>query len=165
MTTPSKPWYKQFWPWFLIAIPGSSVVMGAIMISLALQDQGGLVRDDWYKEGMAINERLDQQKKAKTAGIKGFFSFASEENIISLRVDNIDPAQEASLTLDLIHPTQKQRDIAVELVRTPQNTYFAKLDHTPAGFYYVQLRSAPGQWEIESQLNFGNTLHDVELAN
>ncbi|NPU95554.1 MAG: hypothetical protein HPY82_26975, partial [Gammaproteobacteria bacterium] len=48
---------------------------------------------------------------------------------------------------------------------TPQNTYFAKLDHTPAGFYYVKLRSAPGQWEIESQLNFGNTLHDVELAN
>lgn len=165
MTTQTKPWYKQFWPWFIIAIPGSSVIVGVVMITLALQDTGGLVREDWYKEGMAINQRLDKQNKAKTAGIKGSFTFSGDENIISLRMDNIDHAKESVLTLELVHPTLKQRDMSVQLYLTPQNTYFAKLEQTPAGLYYAQLRSEAGQWEIDSQLNFSNSLRDVVLAN
>ncbi|HVK98425.1 MAG TPA: FixH family protein [Dongiaceae bacterium] len=164
-TMQAKPWYKQFWPWFIIAIPASSVIVGTVMIVLAMQDPGGLVREDWYKEGMAINQRLDKQNKAKAAGIKAYFSFSTAENVISLRVDNIDPQQESTLTLELVHPTQAQHDQTVQLYRTPQNTYFAKLEQTPSGFYYVQLRSEPGQWEIDSRINFNNPLSDVELAN
>lgn len=32
----SKPWYRQFWPWFLIALPLSSVVMSFATLYVAI---------------------------------------------------------------------------------------------------------------------------------
>lgn len=34
----SKPWYKQFWPWFLIALPGSVVIASFITIGIAVEN-------------------------------------------------------------------------------------------------------------------------------
>lgn len=161
--TDSKPWYKQFWPWFIIAIPASSVVTGMVMLNFAIDGADTLVRDEWYKDGMAINQRLDKQNRARESGLKAYFSFDREENIVKLRIDNLDTLQEPSLSLDLVHPTLAQRDIKVELYRTPDNTYFAKLPNTPGGLYYAQIRSPQQSWEIDARINFGNVLRDVEL--
>ena len=35
--TDTKPWYKQFWPWFLISLPGSVVIACMFTISLAIK--------------------------------------------------------------------------------------------------------------------------------
>jgi len=31
------PWYRQFWPWFLIAVPAAAVIAGIITIILAVR--------------------------------------------------------------------------------------------------------------------------------
>lgn len=168
MTSPAvqrhRPWYRQFWPWFLIAIPGSSVIVGILMVILALQQPVELVHDDWYKEGLAINQRMDGQNKARTQGIRAMLDFDATENIMTLRLENTDPTQETTLRLHLIHPTQKARDLTIDLYATPQRTYFGKLPQGPAGFYYVKLQSESGGWEIDGRLNFADSLRDVELA-
>ena len=33
---PTKPWFKQFWPWFLIALPSSAVIASFVTIGLAV---------------------------------------------------------------------------------------------------------------------------------
>lgn len=163
MRTDTKPWYKQFWPWFLIAIPGSSVITGMILLTLAINGRDTLVREEWYKDGMAINQRLEKRTRAEDAGIKAFFTFDNSDNIVTLRLTNLNPAQDAGLVLELVHPTLAQRDMRAELYKTPDNRYFAKLNGTPSGFYYTLLSSSQGNWEIESQVNFANTLNDFEL--
>lgn len=163
MKTDSKPWYKQFWPWFLIAIPGSSVITGMVMLTVAIRGGDTLVRDDWYKDGMAINQRLDKQNRAREAGLKAFFSFSPGDNIVQLRIDNLDNTQESALFLDLVHPTMAQRDMRVELYKAPDDTWFAKLTATPDGLYYAQIRSGQQGWEIDAPINFGNPLSDVAL--
>ena len=60
------PWYKQFWPWFLIAVPVITVIMSGFLIHFATSTQDTLVIDDYYKEGKAINARLD---KVEAAGL------------------------------------------------------------------------------------------------
>ncbi|MFT7320700.1 FixH family protein, partial [Congregibacter sp.] len=30
-----EPWYQQFWPWFLIALPGSVVIAGLSTLYIA----------------------------------------------------------------------------------------------------------------------------------
>lgn len=50
MNTPPRdpsqvPWYRQFWPWFIIAIPGSAVIGGLITLWLALTHPEALVVD------------------------------------------------------------------------------------------------------------------------
>ena len=40
------PWYRQFWPWVIIAIPLSAVIMGAVTLWLALANPEYLVVED-----------------------------------------------------------------------------------------------------------------------
>ena len=163
MSTSKTPWYKQFWPWFLISIPFSAVIMGVVMITLAVEGKDPLVRDDWYKDGMAINQRLDKRHKARNSNLKAFITFDNAENIVTIQVSNLDTNQEPSLHLELVHPTLSNRDIKTELYKTPDNHYFAKLSAAPQGRYYALISSDKGEWEIESRVNFGETLNHVEL--
>ena len=52
------PWYKQFWPWFLITVPVLTVIMSGFLIHFATSGEDSLVIDDYYKEGKAINITL-----------------------------------------------------------------------------------------------------------
>jgi len=46
-TTPVvESWYKQFWPWFLIALPGSVVIASMFTITLAVQNAPIIVQKD-----------------------------------------------------------------------------------------------------------------------
>ncbi len=61
----NTPWYKQFWPWFLIAVPLITLVMGGVLLKLAISTEDSLVVDDYYKEGKAINALGKTMKKIK----------------------------------------------------------------------------------------------------
>jgi hypothetical protein len=37
------PWYKQFWPWFIIALPASAVIASFISLWLAVSNPDQLV--------------------------------------------------------------------------------------------------------------------------
>ena len=51
---PVEPWYRQGWPWFLIALPATAVVAGIATLVIAAKTFDGMVVDDYYKEGQAI---------------------------------------------------------------------------------------------------------------
>jgi hypothetical protein len=40
------PWYKQFWPWFIIALPASVVVASFFTLWLAISNPDPLVVDE-----------------------------------------------------------------------------------------------------------------------
>lgn len=42
----NKPWYKQFWPWFLIALPGSVVIASLFTVTLAVQHAPVIIQKD-----------------------------------------------------------------------------------------------------------------------
>ena len=46
MPPPTKAWYKQFWPWFLIALPGSVVIASMFTITLAVQNAPVIIQKD-----------------------------------------------------------------------------------------------------------------------
>jgi len=52
-------WYKQFWPWFIIALPASAVIAGFITLWLAITHPDPLVIDD--NEYQRVNSGLKAQ--------------------------------------------------------------------------------------------------------
>ena len=46
MNTP--PWYKQFWPWLILAPLIVSVLVGTTMLIMSIRYFDGTVRDDYY---------------------------------------------------------------------------------------------------------------------
>ncbi len=162
--TDSKPWFRQFWPWFLIAIPLSSVVMGIVMIKLAMGGKDSLVRQEWYKDGLAINQRVDKQLKAQELGIQASLTLDKVSGDLFLDTSNLDTHQENQLALSLIHPTLENKDRTLQLYLAPDNRFYTKLDFQPRGFYYLLITPASDQWEIESSVNFDNEISGQELT-
>src|SRR5688572_10359806 len=60
----AKPWFKEPWPWILMSGPAVVVVAGAFTIWLAFVSSDGLVADDYYKRGLAINQELQRDRVA-----------------------------------------------------------------------------------------------------
>jgi len=48
---PIEPWHKQFWPWFIIALPASAVIASFISLWLAVSNPDYLVvTEDEYQQ-------------------------------------------------------------------------------------------------------------------
>ena len=48
------PWYKQFWPWFLIALPTAVVIGCIVSVSIAFKYADVPVQDDYEKHGLTV---------------------------------------------------------------------------------------------------------------
>ena len=64
MQLDTKPWYKQLWPWILIAIPVVTAIKAVHTIVVMQQHSPDLVVDDYYKAGRAINMQLAKYREA-----------------------------------------------------------------------------------------------------
>ena len=63
------PWYKQFWPWFIIALPASVVVASFFTLWLAISNPDPLVVDeDEYrqlKSGLKAQDPVGESKEVE----------------------------------------------------------------------------------------------------
>ncbi len=78
----TQPWYRQFWPWFLIALPASVVVAALSTAYIANRDADDLVVQDYYKDGLAINRQLEKEERATQLGISATLRFS--DNSVSV---------------------------------------------------------------------------------
>ena len=60
METGATPWYREPWPWLLMAGPVTVIIAGGFTAWLAVTSSDGLVADDYYKQGLAINQTLER---------------------------------------------------------------------------------------------------------
>ena len=107
------PWYKQFWPWFIISIPAATVVAAIITINIAIKTDDGLVVDDYYKEGLAINEDKARERKAGEMQISAELSL-DENGLIIARLPE-HAAYLPFLMLKLTHPGDASKDLELPL--------------------------------------------------
>jgi hypothetical protein len=63
------PWYKERWTWLLMLMPATAIVAGGITLWLAIKSFDGLVTDDYYKQGLAINQTLARANTAQDMGL------------------------------------------------------------------------------------------------
>lgn len=146
----TKPWYKQFWPWFLIAIPCSSLIVGSQVFRLAMDGTNSMVVDDYYKEGKSINARLDKIVKAQELNIKT--SLSIQPGNIALSFESGAPTSGEALQLDFFHATQEAKDIVVLLTRDANGIYRSNEEFIISGKWRLRLTPLDESWKIQKRL-------------
>lgn len=59
--TQLRPWYRQFWPWFLIALPASAVIAGIVTVILAASNPDPIIKSDRYEKlGPVITQTREE---------------------------------------------------------------------------------------------------------
>lgn len=144
-----QPWYREPWPWILMAGPATVVVAGFVTAWLAVRSDDGLVMDDYYKEGMAINKTIGRSDTAERLGIH------AELFLVDGRVRVLlDIAPGGTLTLQLAHPTRAGMDQRVTLAMVGPGVYEGQLQPPRAGRWHVVLEQddwrLTGDWTLPS---------------
>ncbi len=150
----SKPWYREPWPWILMAGPAVVVVAGFITAWFAYASNDGLVEDDYYKEGLAINQRIERDLHATTLGISANVMLGGESKEIRLFLSSTEGAQLPSeLVFRLMHPTHSGADEQVRLQVSGDGFYAGALAHAISGRWHVVVEEPNGQWRLTGKWN------------
>jgi hypothetical protein len=147
----TQPWYKQFWPWFLIAIPLSSVIVGSFVLRFATDGTNTLVVDDYYKEGKAINARLDKIERARELGITTLLDV--QPGNIALEFVTSAPDSGEALKLDFFHVTLADKDFDVLLTRDANGVYRTSIDYPIQGKWRLRLMPMDESWKVQDTVN------------
>jgi len=113
------PWFKQFWPWFLISLPAAVVVAGLVTLYIANLHSDDLVSQDYYKNGLEINRRLESTNLARQQGLTAQLSFT--QHSVTARLNQ--PLEDEQISLVLSHPLEADRDFSVTLEKLQPGEY------------------------------------------
>ena len=145
-----KPWYQQFWPWALISLPATAVVAGLYTYSLAASERDGLVVDDYYKEGKAINRSLERGQRAADLNLAG--DLALNGTAIRLVMNNVQVENQQQLTLNLYHATLADHDQTLTLQKMGAGIWQGQLQPLAEGKWYVDLTPVDNSWRLTGVL-------------
>lgn len=130
-----------------MAGPLAVVVAAAITVVLAVSSNDGLVADDYYKQGLAINRTLARSDKAKNLELHASVLFASGQNTLRAALPEIkDPPQ--SLRLSFVHPTKAGQDRSARLHRIAEGLYEGRVAVPATGAWRLVLEDESGQWRL-----------------
>ncbi len=146
----NAPWYKQRWPWLLMAGPIAVIVAGAVTVWLAVISNDGLVTDDYYKQGLAVNQTLQRDHQASSLGLEADVMRSGQSMRLFIRAKE-GAAVPRALELKLAHPTRAGQDQTVALVEEGQGFYSGKLAGEVAGRWLVSIEDPAGQWRLHGE--------------
>lgn len=147
----NRPWYKEPYVWMLIGIPLSSVIMGAFFITQAVSTKDSLVRDNYYKDGLAINQEMKWDQNAVQLGLK--YNLVVNGNTATLQqvISRLDAP--TILKLKLSHPTLKEKDLDILLQRSEdKKTFTGFIEDFAPGRFYLNLESPEQEWRIRDEI-------------
>lgn len=141
-TTLPPPWYRQFWPWLLIALPGSVVIACIITVTIAFRYQDALVADDWYKQGRAINYHHERDALALELGLVAHLA-ATADGGLALHFEPQAELLPARVALHLHHPMRATDDRQRILLLDDGRADTGPLALPAASHWYVSIESLP----------------------
>lgn len=150
------PWYKQFWPWFLISILVFAVVIGLGLLFVSLLNPDSMVRDNYYKEGRAINMHMGRDNMARELELQAEFRIDEVTGDVALQLDGALEELPSRLQLEIMSPTHAERDRSVELRHLSANQYSGQLPSSIEGRHYIDLSdpAMPGEdgWRLTGEV-------------
>ncbi|NAW33913.1 FixH family protein [Halomonas alimentaria] len=155
MSEDIKPWYKQFWPWFLIGLLLSSITFSLVYLTLSIRYYDGSVGGDYYERGLAINEQLAKQEHALELGLEARLRVDNRTGDVV--VDLEGPRQPEQLHLALIFPTDSDFDRELTLQHVREGRYVTTLDEPLRHRWYLQLQPVAGEeaeWRLTGEASF-----------
>jgi hypothetical protein len=147
-----EPWYRQFWPWFLISLPATAVVAGFITLNLAINSDDGLVKDDYYKEGLAVSRDAARFEMARQLNVQAAVTVDETAGTIEVALNDAPIGDLPTLTLTFFHPTRSHNDHQVALSRVAVGHYVGQAVALPPANWRLSIDPPEHTWRITGRM-------------
>ena len=133
----SAPWYRHRWPWFILALLGTSITATLTMVTLAARQADGLVTDRYYEAGKGISRSLERERLAVRLKLTATLRLDAVTGEAVLVLEG--KSQPEQLQLNLISPTQPEKDRHLTLRHAGAGRYVGHLDVSLKGRRFLEL--------------------------
>jgi hypothetical protein len=126
-------------------MPVTAVIAGGFTVWFAVTSSDGLVVDDYYKQGKAINQTKERDRIAQSLGIRAELLPAGQS--LTMKLDGRLPTPPGQLSLKIMHPTRSGDDHDITL-NWDGSAYSGKLPALAGAHYKIQLTPEFGKWRL-----------------
>jgi len=137
-----RPWHREPWVWFLIALPAVAVAASFAALGFAIATDDGVVADDYYRQGLGVNQVLRREARARELHLTATAVFSGSDVMVAL-----SGAKDAALRLRLIHPTRSGFDQSVALQPSGRG-YEGRIAAPNGEARLVALEDAGATWRL-----------------
>lgn len=142
-----RPWYREPWPWLLMAGPSIVVVAALYTAWIAVKTSDGLVTEDYYKKGLSISQTLLLNEKARTSGLVAGVRIVGETLTVHLQASDQNFLLPPTVRMTLSHPTRAGLDQTRILTRSG-TTYSGVVRLPAAGHWLILLEDEKNTWRL-----------------
>jgi len=157
---PQRPWYREFWVWFIIAGPAIVVVAGIYTGWLAMHGSDAVVVDDYYKRGKAINQDLRRDRAAAALGLAMKLRYDAAAGRLQGEVMAKELPWSGMVHLYLAHATRPERDLNF-LVPVSEGRFALPLATLERARWQVVLTGEMRDWRLTGSWKWP---HEAEVA-
>lgn len=156
----TRPWYREPWPWLLMAGPAAVIVAGIYTTVLAVRSDDGLVAEDYYKRGMAINQMLAREQRARDLNLSA--QLAIDGDRVTVSMEKSAAVLPPTLRLRIVHPTRAGEDRELLLAAKNPGAYEGSMPRQQTDARRVILEDVAATWRIAGVLEKGSTAVRLE---
>lgn len=138
--------WQEPWVWFIAFFPLLAIVGGIVTFVIAWTHQDGLVADDYYKRGLAVNRALEREELAHKRGISAVAHFDAAAKRVVLDVTGTDIGNH--LELRLVHPTRAGEDRVVPLAPMQNGRFVGSVDPGNTARWQVSIEPESRAWRL-----------------
>jgi hypothetical protein len=154
-----KSWRREPWPWLLASGPLLVVVASFVSAWIAIKSSDGLVSEDAYREGLAVQETISRSEKATALGLVAHVRVTSDTLRVRLssratgagssNVSNDQLASESpsALRVTISHPTRAGLD-QTKLLQRDGAGYSGSFRLPAAGHWLVLIEDDANTWRM-----------------
>lgn len=106
-----RPWYREFWVWFFLAILGMGVASGSGILIIGINNAPQMVTGDYQPLGKALIDTRAHAEQAENLGLSASLSVQGGFADLVVRAKHIEDLPD-QLLLRFQHPTDAASDIA-----------------------------------------------------
>ena len=153
----TKPWYRQFWPWFIIALPASAVIAGFTTLWIAIQTTDSLVLVPEQGVKAEADRQVAAARLASELGLAAAVEIDLATGAVTAVMRSGDLAEAPStLEFEMSHPAFAERGQLITLNRAMPDAegnpvWVGHFITVPEGRYYAVLKSA--DWRLSAEWN------------
>ncbi|WP_376693600.1 FixH family protein [Wenzhouxiangella sp. EGI_FJ10409] len=124
--TIARPWYREFWVWFLLAILSMGVASGTGVLVIGIKNAPQMVTGDYQPLGKALVDTREHAERAERLGLGASLSVSGDAAELVMSANQLEELPD-QLLLRFQHPTDAGRDVSAVAHRVDNERWQAEM--------------------------------------